>query len=681
MATLKELEAALINADKAGDVEAAKILANEIVKLRAQPAPVSQPAPQPELTPAQKLTDIARGGARGAAKGLIGLAALPSMAQEGIASLMESMGARRPTYGLRTMPTYEQLTGLVEQIPGAEAVTQYQPQTVPGEYAETIGEFAAPGGVFARTAKAAGVGLGVGATGGAVQEAQEQAGASAVQALPLTIATSLAAGYALGPSRVQKYAKEIMKGVPDEQIALAKAVEAKAQDIGINLTAPELIENKILQGVGQIVYGSKEGGDIMYNYIKQRPQQINKVAEELLDEIIERPESVRQLYKNIGVTADKAIKTAEQTRRIKAENAGYIVSNVSKIDEAQVQNVLNQIDETIKTFPRNNPNIKKLEALKTRLTKDVDKNIPETNINKLSSAMREFRESIADSKMGVADDRRFINKEGRFVLFNDDGTGILNNLDNQLRTNIDYKNAQDTFARLSKELVEPVLDNVQALGKGVTPAKVKAFVFDDTKNNAADITKTYKLLNKEDKTAFPSIARAYVENAANKAFLPKEGGESLKSGFDLYKALAGSKAQQNNFNAVLKGVAEANNVNPNKLLLGFDRFNEVLKRTAKLANVNDPKIAPSTKNLPQTTAQIGSFMWRVKFASKYADYLGEKTMRDLAKIFTDEQSVKKLEQLATTDINSTLAVRRVVNIIAATSPLREDQPIEQPVPQ
>ena len=106
-----------------------------------------------------------------------------------------------------------------------------------------------------------------------------------------------------------------------------------------------------------------------------------------------------------------------------------------------------------------------------------------------------------------------------------------------------------------------------------------------------------------------------------------------------------------------------------------------LKRTAKLANVNDPKIAPSTKNLPQTTAQIGSFMWRVKFASKYADYLGEKTMRDLAKIFTDEQSVKKLEQLATTDINSALAVRRVVNIIAATSPLREDQPIEQPVPQ
>ena len=135
MATLKELEAALINADKAGDAEAAKILANEIVKLRAQPTPVPQPTPQPELTPAQKLTDIARSGAKGAVTSLIGLASLPSMAQQGVASLMEKMGATRPTYGLRTAPTYEQLTGLVEQIPGAKAVTQYQPQTRKGRFA------------------------------------------------------------------------------------------------------------------------------------------------------------------------------------------------------------------------------------------------------------------------------------------------------------------------------------------------------------------------------------------------------------------------------------------------------------------------------------------------------------------------------------------------------------------
>lgn len=45
MATVQELETALINADKAGDVEAAKILTSEIIKLRSQ-----TPAPQEELS-------------------------------------------------------------------------------------------------------------------------------------------------------------------------------------------------------------------------------------------------------------------------------------------------------------------------------------------------------------------------------------------------------------------------------------------------------------------------------------------------------------------------------------------------------------------------------------------------------------------------------------------------------
>ena len=42
MATLAELEEALIKADKAGNTEDAKILAQEIVRLKAQTTPVAQ---------------------------------------------------------------------------------------------------------------------------------------------------------------------------------------------------------------------------------------------------------------------------------------------------------------------------------------------------------------------------------------------------------------------------------------------------------------------------------------------------------------------------------------------------------------------------------------------------------------------------------------------------------------
>ena len=70
---------------------------------------------------------------------------------------------------------------------------------------------------------------------------------SPLAATPLTFASTLAAGYAFNPSRAARYAKQAIKDVSDEELALATAVERKANEIGINITAPELIDNKILQ--------------------------------------------------------------------------------------------------------------------------------------------------------------------------------------------------------------------------------------------------------------------------------------------------------------------------------------------------------------------------------------------------------------------------------------------------
>ena len=196
-------------------------------------------------------------------------------------------------------------------------------------------------------------------------------------------------------------------------------------------------------------------------------------------------------------------------------------------------------------------------------------------------------------------------------------------------------------------------------------------------NNVNDIKKTYQLLNKTDKSVFPNLARSYIKNAADKAFIIKPEGVSLKSGFDLYKALAGTKNQRANFNQVLKGVAEANNVPPNDLIVGFNNFNNILKRSAKLANIDNPRIPPDARNLPAEVAKFGSFMWRVKFAGQFSEYLKAKTMEALAKVFTKPESVKELVKLAKTDTGSNEAVRRAITIIALTEDARvpEEEPI------
>lgn len=709
MAELTRLETALRKADKAGNVEDAKLLAAEIRRLQqttpAQPAevfgiptqqlPQDLPTPTPETRPFQAI-------ASGAYKGLAGLASLPSLAETGAKFAIEKVaglpsGALQKTGALSQFPTYEEITGLAETIPGAETVTQFKPRTEAEKYIERISEFAAPGLPFVKTAGAAQSLAALSTVGGATSVATEPLGP--LISTPLTLLTTLGTGYLTQPSRAARYAKEALKGVPDEQLALAAAVEKKANDLGIAITAPELIDNKILQGVGQIVYGSEKGGKIMFDYIKNRPEEINKVADRLIDEIAKKPESLRKVFDDVGTTAKKAMSEAKKERAITAKEQGYDVSNTESISENQVLSIIDDIDSEILKLPKG-PNQNKLKQLKTRLIKQKIKPepgitllddrgnpipqaiattriIPETNIRKLDSIMKEFRDAVVDSRANQATDRRFVQKEAQAILTNDTKSGILDNLDRQLKTNPNFARAKSEYARLSDEIVNTTQDNLGVLLKGgVTPSKIKSFVFDPNKNNVKDIQKTYTLLNKQDKSIFPNLASTYVRNAADKAFIIKPEGVSLKSGFDLYKALAGTPQQKANFNQVLKGVADANGVKPNDLLSGFKNFNEVLKRTARIANVDNPRIPPDARNLPQQVAQIGSFMWRVKFASRYGEYLQDKTMADLAKVFTKKESVNELIKLSKLNPNSVEAINKVVTIIAISQGL---EPQEQQV--
>jgi hypothetical protein len=138
--------------------------------------------------------------------------------------------------------------GLVPQ-----GLREYDPQTTAGGYAETIAEFTAPGGIFARTPRAIGQVATIGTGAGAAQETAEIMNAPVWAQVPITLSTALALGYATSPSRAAKIANQALKGVDDAEIALAMQLEKKLKEQGINLTAPELIDNRIVQKLGETV--------------------------------------------------------------------------------------------------------------------------------------------------------------------------------------------------------------------------------------------------------------------------------------------------------------------------------------------------------------------------------------------------------------------------------------------
>jgi len=690
----------------------------EEAKLKAREYIATEFAPQPEI-PKQTALDYAKAYASGGLRSTTGLMEFPQMITEGAASFAERKAkALEPTQekgitqyfdllkNIRSkMPlgrTTEYLNLLgkgIRQQPQAKEIIEYEPPTIGGRLTQAIGEFTLPtmGLGLARAFR-------VGVPTGIVQQGLEEVGAGPVVSTLGTLATGGIASYITDPNRAVKLAAEALKGVPQEKIDLAKTVEAYAETQGVKLTAPELIQSDILSKLGESVYNSPEGGRIMYEYIKNRPQEIQKMAENLFDNYIAKnPSSLKKVYKDANISAEKAYNEARTERTLKSQQAGYSVADNEFIDESQILNLINNIDNVLKRSGKGTPK-NKLKELQNRFIKkkikpkdetanildqygkplgmkiSETKIIPETNINNLSEILKETRESIAKSKAGKANPREALkNSEIKKI------APALNELDEILKTNVNYLSGTKKYQELTNTIVNPALEAVEPflIGKGVTPAKIKNQIFGIANVKPDDIRETYTRINKIDKQAFPELARAYFDQIIDQTIYKttEAGRPSFGAGFDLYKALSGTKNLNKNFNAVLSGVAEARGLNKNEVLRGFDKFNEILKRTATLTNIDNPQKPPDAIVFTKEAAQIGAFMWTVKFASRFSRRVQEKTSKNLAEIFVNKNSVEELEKLAKINIEKGEALKRVINILAITNNLDYMPEVEQPIGQ
>jgi len=710
MATLAQLEDSLRQADAAGDVESAQALANEIRRLQAEQEALESLdiglEKERQQTRRERLKDIADvpiSFAKGTAIGTVGAASIPSMIQQGQEYLFSKlpygkqaqqiMSAMPYTKPLAT-PSMQQMMGLLESIPGAKSLTRYEPRTLLGQYAETAGEFIGPSAIVAgvkrspQMLKTAGI---LGGAGAGVQETQEQVGLSPIAAMPATVATTLIGGYAMGPSKASTYAQQALKGVSDDELRLAAALEKQANDLGLSITAAELIDNKIINSLGSIVYGTKEGGKIMYDYLKDRPQEVEKIATRLMDAMIENPQSIREVYKKVGTTADKALTRAKIDRTEAAQDAGYGVANTESIQPNNVLNIIKKINEQIDSLPIDNPTVIKLKKMKKRLIKKVEYEttvdpitgtetvrkivIPQTNIKNLDTTLKEFKGYVDNSRTVSSDakmKKNYINENDRLYFTNSDKDGVLDNLDLELRTNQNYNAGKNKYEQVSNELVDVVYMHTKELQKkNITPTTITGFIANPKGANKFDIEQTYKILNSEDPDVFPNIVRLYIQDAATDAFKLQPTGQSLKSGFNLYSNLAGKNKA--NFDEMLKGVAEAYGVDKKTLLLGMDKFDKVLERTAKIANIDNPSFPPDQTVLTKEFAQLGSFMWQVKYAAKYGQYVNNKTMKELANVLTKKESVNALIELAKTNPASKDAAILTTRMIAGFNPIMDAQ--------
>ena len=580
-------------------------------------------------------------------------------------------------------PTSQQIIDYTEQkLPKIKPVTSYVPQTTEGKYAKTITEFAAPG--LAGKSKVFTTGLGAG--GGLLYQGLEDATQNPLAATGITIPAMITAGIFGRPSTASTLAKDALENVTDAEIKAARTLEKTGQDMGINLMPGEVFDNKNIRNLTRDVVSSEKGSPIIYTSAKNRRDDVINIAGKKADEIASMPTSQREVFNLIGDTATKSIKKAKLDRTITAQNAGYKVANTESLLPEQVFDVINKIDEAIDTFPKDSPNIRKLNQIKKQLIEKKVKVkgkkkleiIPQTNINKLDKTFKQFRDDYKRSNKGVAQPDRFIDTDLGFALFNDTEDAVLNTLNKQLRTNTNYAQANDKFAKLSEEVVKVVENNVLPLAKGkINQTTINSFIFNPKQNNVADINKTFSILNKTNPEASIQLANVYFRNSINQSFKMTKQGDDLTQGFTLIDAIAGTDQQRKNFMAVIDNVAKAKGVNPQQLKVGFDNMIRVFERTGRVANLNNPGFdfsGRASKALVKDLAMMKTFNPLVRLATKYGEFKAGRAWEELANVFVKDDSVNALIDLAKTNPQSKKAVLRTLYILDTSQGL-QSQPL------
>lgn len=640
------------------------------------------------LTKAQTALDYAKSAGSGAYKGLSYIPGfvgdIEQLGQQFLPEFMTKpiIKGAKP---IQVFPTSAQLRGMAETVvPALEGAAEYKPQTTGGRYLQTGLEFAAPGAT-GKTAAARKFGAGLGLGGGALYETVESTSGSPVVASAVTIPTMLTTGFLAGPSAAAKLAERSLKGVSEKNIAQAINLEEAAKIADIKLLPGEALDNKMVAQLTEDVLKSDLGSDYIFAAIKNRPQEIAALIGKQADEISKMPESQRAVFKMISDTAKTTVQQARKTRTNKAQEAGYKVADTETLPPETVLDIIDGIDSI--PVPPNSPSARKLQGIKKQLTKEVIRDektkeiieiIPETNINNLSSTYKQFKADIdASNKELVTGGERFIVQDLRPKLYNADETGALDLLGSALNSNPAYKAGNEKFAELTNSLVNVVEANVLPLSKKkINLTTIENFVFNPKQANKKDINNTLSTLNKTNPQATIEIANVYFRNAINNSFGINKQGADLKQGFNLVKAIAGTKKQRENFLAVIDNVADAQKVSRKDLKVGFENMLNILERTGRISNINKPGFdvkGIAAQTLGRDIAMAKTFNPLVRLATKYSELKAGGAMDSLGRIMANPQSTKLLVELGRTNPQSKAAINKTIQAIGLVSPFRDEQ--------
>jgi hypothetical protein len=667
MNDITRLETALINADAAGDAEAAAFLAGEVRKAR-EGAWQGTPVPQrKEPGMADYAEDAAKSFAlSGLPKGVTGLMGLPGDVQglvdKGVDYLGSKIGlpppaqdpTRQPRGGI--MPNTQQVRQGVQSVTG----DFYKPQYRLGRYADSVGEMIpgaamGPGGAIRNTV-AFGVVPGIAsqaageATGG---NPWAKGGAAVASGGLMAMLTARGAGGA-GASVGRAGGGQLDNAVLQQ----AEAIFQEAQQLGIPITRAEAVQHVTNGGTA---FGNlqrvAEGQGAMKPFFAERAGLNDAAAGRAFDQVTPAAPNPSAIGPAVGTAAENTINDVRGVIN-QASEPFYRQAAGVRVPGAEMARIRNAPGwAEARDAVRNDPQLNRYV-----------RNLPENSIGFLDEVKKYLRTQADNVAAPVNQQRNMQRSAG----YGDDAT-LMRDVAVDTSRNVPaatmsyggrqiqqaanpYETALNIQTQAREQYLQPLLDG--PLGKiasrDTTTQNAINTLFPNNPlpNSAQEIETAVRAVAQRNPYAARQLVRAHLEMTFNEATQNLASGANSFGGAKFAAVVRGNPQQAQNLEAAVRALPRGDQIWP-----GVDRFMTILEAQGQRQAIGSQTAFNQTAQqalksgsvageAASTVASVGmKFPQRVKDAIE-TWRLGN-NVDELARLFADPNAGREFARLAT----------------------------------
>tara|TARA_A100000171_G_scaffold964_2_gene1162 strand:+ start:4339 stop:6360 length:2022 start_codon:yes stop_codon:yes gene_type:complete len=540
----------------------------------------------------------------------------------------------------------------------------YDSKSKLGDYAMTIGEYAAPGGLLGKTAKAKSLFTATGAAGGVVDQATTNITGNQNVGTGVGVASNILLDlYALKRGNLAVLSKDLLPSKSVLEKAKKIQSDAKKIDKDFNLSASEATGGA-LKSAETNVQSTIVGNKIMDKFWTERPDKLKTFIEKWGKEngiVIQNRRFVSDKeYYNQLKKAAISLSSQRSTAWVRAGGG-----NLKDFfyDAQTVDNLVIQWKNLAKG----------LDASDSKTILQFAKKLKNSNANgqSMHQVYREIRDLFYKTTgQGVkASDVLAVKKY----------KSMADSLNTLMSTNSDYVKAQKAYIKYSDEYAKPITKgSVTEIFKSLEKARNADDVnkigtmwkFLETKAAPSDITALAKSLNKSNVNgAFENIVTGYINNAFIKS-QSKHIDKGLSQGVIFHDAIMKDPKQKANLTQMLFELAKSKDsgVKLVDVKNAVNSFANILKSTAQSGKVG----SPTASNLlfkEQASKNKVDFIARgipIKdgFVNWYNDRTFTKNSEIIAKALTSDKGIQAFIDLTQDwkDYNAAISLLRAVTV-------------------